>query len=82
MSGTIEGGLKTAATNKLKYGENYYRDMGRIGGAKGRGHAFGHGKVDPRVAGAKGGKISKRKSVVVEEEHKWYAKLKHTLKIK
>ena len=30
------------------------------GGKKGTGHAFGHGKVDPSVAGAIGGRVSRR----------------------
>lgn len=33
MSGTRAGGLKVAITNKKKYGEDYYRDIGRKGGA-------------------------------------------------
>lgn len=32
MAGTKEGGKKAAATNKAKYGENFYAEMGRIGG--------------------------------------------------
>lgn len=86
MTATREGGLKAAQTNRLKYGEDFYSRLGKLGGVKGRGHTFAHGKVDPVEAGRKGGKISKRgpaeqtiKQVVVEEEHKWYAKFKHIL---
>ena len=60
MSQTIEGAKKTGATNKRKYGDDYYAKIGALGGKKGKGHKFAHGKVDPSVAGAKGGAISKR----------------------
>ncbi len=80
MAGTKLGGINAAKTNKLKYGEDFYRSIGKIGGTKSRGYAFAHGKFDPRVAGAKGGKISKPKSVdklkLVEDKNKWYSKLK------
>lgn len=32
MSGSKESAKKTAATNKRKYGEDYYRKIGSIGG--------------------------------------------------
>jgi len=32
MSATREGGLKAAETNKERYGENYYKNLGRKGG--------------------------------------------------
>lgn len=32
MSGTKEGGKKTAETNKKKYGEDYYSKIGVVGG--------------------------------------------------
>ena len=32
MSGTKAGGKKCAATNKRKYGENWYAEIGRKGG--------------------------------------------------
>lgn len=60
MSATREGGLKARDTNKAKYGEDYYKVIGAIGGKLGKGHAFAHGRVDPSKAGAIGGRISKR----------------------
>ena len=30
MAGSIEGGKRAAATNKLKYGENFYKKIGGI----------------------------------------------------
>ena len=32
MAGTKEGGLKAAATNKKKYGKNFYAQLGARGG--------------------------------------------------
>jgi hypothetical protein len=34
MPGTKEGGAKTAATNKRKFGDDYYARIGAIGGKK------------------------------------------------
>ena len=34
MAGTKAGGLKAARTNKEKYGDDFYREMGRKGGQK------------------------------------------------
>jgi general stress protein YciG len=60
MPGTLEGGSKTADTNKKKYGADYYVKLGKLGGKAGTGHKFGHGKVDPHEAGRKGGKATKK----------------------
>lgn len=63
MSGTSRGGLKAAKTNKTKYGKDFYKKIGALGGANGRTGGFGHpvfGKELARRAGAKGGKISRR----------------------
>ena len=35
MPGTIEGGRKAAATNKKKYGKEFYANIGRKGGKNG-----------------------------------------------
>jgi hypothetical protein len=60
MSGTKEGGKATAATIKQKYGEDFYANIGSIGGKNGHTGGF-HARLDLAVsAGAKGGKISKR----------------------
>lgn len=65
MSGTVEGGRKAAATNKAKYGEDFYREMGRLGGMVSS--TGGFATLDEngehtlaKIAGAKGGAISKR----------------------
>ena len=59
MSGTIAGGKKAAATNKSKYGDEFYANIGRKGGRNGHAGGFASLKV-AKVAGAKGGTISKR----------------------
>lgn len=69
MSGTHEGGLKTAATNKAKYGENYYALLGHLGGRVSKTGGFGSDKVGvdgltgkqrAMVAGIVGGRKSRR----------------------
>lgn len=61
MSGTKEGGLKAAATNRERHGVDFYRNIGRIGGHNG--HTGGFAMMDRetvRAIGAKGGRISRR----------------------
>jgi len=60
MAGTKEGGRKAAATNKAKYGEDFYREMGRIGGRNGHTGGFASNPALAKIAGSIGGKISKR----------------------
>lgn len=62
MSGTKSGGKLAAETNKKKYGETFYKDIGRIGGANGRTGGFFVRRDLARTAGAKGGRISRRGS--------------------
>lgn len=58
MAGTREGGK--AATNKLRYGERFYAEIGRLGGMKGRTGGFFANRELARTAGRKGGLKSKR----------------------
>ena len=68
MAGTIDGGKQASETNKAKYGEDYYKRIGSMGGT--RTHklgklydiGFGGDRERARIAGAKGGKISRRPS--------------------
>lgn len=60
MAGNKLGGLKAAATNKAKYGKNFYRNIGSIGGRNGHTGGFAANPELARTAGSKGGKISKR----------------------
>lgn len=60
MAGTKAGGVKAAATNKAKYGEDFYRELGRKGGRNGHTGGFAANPQLARIAGSIGGKISKR----------------------
>lgn len=60
MSGTKSGGLKAAQTNRLKYGDDYYIRMGRKGGQMSHTGGFAANPAFARIAGAKGGRISRR----------------------
>ena len=68
MSGTKSGGLKAAATNKEKYGDNYYAEIGAKGGRNGHTGGFASNRELARIAGAKGGSMSKRgKKIKLDE---------------
>lgn len=60
MSGTKAGGAKAAATNKRKYGKEFYARIGQVGGRLGRTGGFYNNREAARLAGAKGGRKSKR----------------------
>jgi len=64
MSGVREGGLKAAKTNKEKYGEDFYKNIGRMGGSKSRTGGFASNVIGDdgltgleraKIAGSKGG---------------------------
>ena len=62
MSGTIVGGKKACETNKEKYGEDFYKNLGQKGG-KAEHKKPRWFQLHPelaRKAGAVGGKRSKR----------------------
>ena len=63
MPGTKDGGKAAAATNKQKYGDNFYATIGAIGGKNGRtgGFAAGEeGRERARIYGRIGGLKSRR----------------------
>lgn len=60
MSGTREGGLKARETNKIKHGKDFYQRIGRKGGKNGHTGGFASNPELAKIAGAKGGRISKR----------------------
>ena len=78
MAGTTAGGAKTRETNIRKYGEDYYRNIGSMGGkARFPGKGFGTdnrnflekllGKpTRAQLAGRKGGSMSKRTKTIKE----------------
>jgi len=62
MAGTREGGLKASQKNKEKFGEDFYKRIGRAGGKNGRTGGFWANRELARTAGAIGGRNSKRKA--------------------
>lgn len=60
MAGTKKGGQAAASTNKTKYGADFYAKIGAMGGKKGKTGGFYANRDLARVAGAKGGRISRR----------------------
>ena len=74
MAGTKIGGLRAAQTNKVKYGLDFYKKIGSKGGGNSSNGGFGNsivigkdgltGRQRARIAGSKGGRISKRTKVV------------------
>lgn len=60
MSGTKAGGVKAAATNKSRHGKDFYAKIGAKGGQKGTTGGFAANRELARIAGAKGGRISRR----------------------
>lgn len=66
MAGTRRGGMKAAATNKMRYGAQFYETIGRMGGRKSRGGGFAKNPELARVAGQKGGKASRRRKSSTE----------------
>ena len=63
MAGTKDGGQKAAATNKAKHGSDFYARIGAKGGRNGRTGGFAANRDLARIAGAKGGRISRRRKV-------------------
>lgn len=59
MAGTKIGGLKAAKTNKER-DPNFYARIGAIGGRNGHTGGFASNPELARIAGSKGGKVSKR----------------------
>ena len=69
MSGTKVGGIKARETNYKNNGPDFYSKIGKIGGRNGHTGGFASdvvgedgltGRERARVAGAKGGSISRR----------------------
>lgn len=74
MAGTKAGGRAAAATNKAKYGSDFYARIGAEGGKRGHTGGFFKAKCEcgylpfthkkARCAGYKGGRLSKRTKLV------------------
>lgn len=68
MAGNKEGGLKAAQTNKERFGKDWYARIGSIGGKNGHTGGFAANPELARIAGSKGGKISRRGKAKKNEE--------------
>lgn len=62
MPGTKEGGAKAAKTNTEKYGLDFYKRIGAIGGKNGKTGGFAANRELASKAGRIGGLKSRRKS--------------------
>lgn len=60
MAGTKEGGRKASITNRLKHGEDFYERIGRKGGQNGHTGGFASNPELAKIAGQKGGRLSRR----------------------
>ena len=60
MAGTRIGGARAAATNKTKYGKDFYARIGAMGGKAGHTGGFFANRELAREAGRKGGLKSGR----------------------
>lgn len=63
MAGTLKGGKRAAQTNKKRYGEDFYRRIGSIGGKNGKTGGFYNNRELAMRAGRIGGLKSKRRRV-------------------
>ncbi len=70
MAGTKAGGQKAALTNKARHGDDFYSRIGGEGGIKSNTGGFASnvtgtdgltGRQRARIAGARGGRISRRR---------------------
>lgn len=70
MSGTLDGGRRASETNKKKYGEDWYKRIGAVGGRASTTGGFAANPELARIAGAKGGKKSKRGPNITDRARK------------
>lgn len=63
MGGTLVGGKAAAETNKKRHGDDFYRKIGSKGGKALSSHpkGFAANRDLARIAGKKGGQISRRR---------------------
>lgn len=66
MAGTKCGGIKTKQTILERYGADYYSQIGKKGGQNSHTGGFYANPALARIAGRKGGKISKRTKTTKE----------------
>ena len=61
MAGNQAGGIAARNTNYRRYGRDFYKKIGAIGGKNGHTGGFYANRELARIVGAKGGRKSKRK---------------------
>jgi general stress protein YciG len=61
MAGTVVGGKNAAASNKKKYGDDFYKVIGAKGGKNGHTGGFAANRELASKAGQMGGRKSRRK---------------------
>jgi len=61
MAGTKAGGQRAALTNRQRHGADFYARIGAVGGKRGTTGGFAANRELARIAGAKGGRISRRR---------------------
>ncbi len=66
MAGTLAGGKKAAETNKKRHGADFYAIQGAKGGKAGHTGGFASNPELARIAGRKGGMISRRTKKVLK----------------
>lgn len=64
MAGTKAGGQKAAKTTIERHGLDFYKRIGSMGGKNGHTGGFAANRELARTAGAKGGRISRRRKKV------------------
>lgn len=60
MAGSKDGGIKARNVIYKRYGKDFYKNTGRLGGSVSTEKGFAKNPELARIAGAKGGRISKR----------------------
>jgi len=65
MSGTSIGANRAAATNKLRYGSDFYARIGAKGGRNSHTGGFYANRELARIAGAKGGRMGRKNKKVL-----------------
>lgn len=69
MAGTKAGGQKAKETNYKKHGKDFYKRIGAIGGRRGSTGGFYANPALASIAGAMGGRVSKRGYKLVGEKN-------------
>lgn len=91
MPGSKEGGARAAATMKKKYGEDFYKNIGKLGGAASSTGGFGSdkpgsdgltGKERAALVGAPGGKKSRRRWTQEERDAQSKAMIENNIRNK